>query len=46
MGFIFNWSVPKAANKCYHVWVEAMDGTTTMTGPGGTPIHEAYFKSK
>jgi hypothetical protein len=35
--FIFNWSVPKGANGCYHVTLTAADGTVLLG---------AYFKTK
>jgi hypothetical protein len=45
--FIFNWQVPKAANKCYQVVVESPDGNRVMSGPGGAPAsQEAYVRSK
>ncbi len=45
--FHFNWAVPKTAGKCYQVLVKTVDGSTTMVGSmSGTPVQEAYFKSK
>jgi len=45
--FIFNWQVPKAANKCYQVLVEAADGNRVMSGPGGIPLsQEAFVRTK
>ena len=44
--FIFNWAVPKAAKICYEAYVVTADGATQMAGPGGTPLHEAFFRSK
>jgi hypothetical protein len=45
--FHFNWAVPKGAGKCYQILVRTVDGSTTMVGSlAGTPVHEAYFRSK
>jgi hypothetical protein len=45
--FHFNWAVPKGAGKCYQILVKTPDGSTTMVGSmSGTPVQEAYFKSK
>jgi hypothetical protein len=44
--FIFNWAVPKGANICYEAYVQTADGATQMAGPGGTPLHDAFFRSK
>jgi hypothetical protein len=45
--FHFNWAVPKTAGKCYQVLIKTVDGSTTMVGSmSGTPVQEAYFKSK
>jgi hypothetical protein len=46
--FIYNWAVPKTANRCYHVWVKAPDESVTMVSSTaiGAPTQEAYFKSK
>jgi Bacterial Ig-like domain (group 3) len=45
--FHFNWSVPKGAGKCFQILVKTVDGSTTMVGSmSGTPVQEAYFKSK
>ena len=45
--FHFNWAVPKTAGKCYQVLVKTVDGSTTMVASmSGTPVQEAYFKSK
>ena len=41
--FIFNWAVPKGANICYEAYVQTADGATQMAGPGGTPLHDAFF---
>ena len=44
--FIFNWATPKGANICYEAYVQTADGATQMAGPGGTPLHDAFFRSK
>ena len=45
--FHFNWAVPKGALKCYQVLIQTVDGSTTMVGSlNGTPVQEAWFKSK
>ncbi|MEZ0240385.1 MAG: PxKF domain-containing protein, partial [Chloroflexota bacterium] len=45
--FHFNWAVPKGALKCYQVLIQTVDGSTTMVGSlSGTPVQEAWFKSK
>ena len=45
--FQFNWFVPKGAGKCYQVVIQTVDGSTVMVGAvGGTPVVEAYFRSK
>ena len=45
--FHFNWAVPSGAGKCYQVFIQTVDGATLMVGSvSGTPVLEAYFKSK
>ena len=45
--FHYNWAVPKGAGKCYQILVRTPDGSTTMVGSmSGTPVQEAFFKSK
>ena len=45
--FHFNWAVPNGAGKCYQVLIQTVDGSTTMVGNlSGTPVVEAYFKTK
>ena len=46
--FIFNWATPKTANKCYRVYVQTADGSTTMFASTLTSANaqEAWFKSK
>ncbi len=45
--FHFNWAVPKGAGKCFQILVKTVDGSTTMVGSmSGTPVQEAFFKSK
>lgn len=45
--FHFNWAVPKGAGKCYQIVIQTVDGSTAMaTTMAGTPVVEAYFKSK
>jgi hypothetical protein len=42
--FIFNWTVPKGAGKCYQVTVQTVDHSTAMTLYNVGV--EAYFRSK
>jgi hypothetical protein len=45
--FHFNWAVPKGAGKCYQIVIKTADGSTAMSlTMAGTPVVEAYFKSK
>jgi hypothetical protein len=45
--FHFNWAVPKGAGKCYQIVIQTIDGSTMMVGSmSGTPVQEAYFKTK
>ena len=45
--FHFNWAVPKGAGKCYQIVIKTVDGSTAMAlTMAGTPVVEAYFKSK
>jgi hypothetical protein len=45
--FHFNWAVPRVSGKCYQVFIRTVDGSTTLVGSmTGTPVLEAFFKSK